>query len=116
MSLITASSVASPLPAIIYGSTNAPKLYFRTDLTTNDQTITFGATSTAVEIINDSTAALVAINFTGAAAAIPTSGTSMVSNHLVRPKEARIFYFQGTLAHVISDTASTTIRVTVWYQ
>lgn len=67
--------------------------------------VSFGATSNGVLVINDSAQYNIAVNFTGTAA-IPSNSTSLVNNHLIRPKEAIFFNVAATEINLICENAS----------
>lgn len=73
--------------------------------------ISIGATTCAIEVINDSPDTNIAVNFT-TTAAIPSNTTSVIANHLVRPKEARFFQVATSSCSIIAASGSQQVRLT----
>lgn len=77
-------------------------------------TITWSATTFAVEIINDDPTINVAIRFDGSAAVIPSNSSSISKSHLIRPKEARYFQVACANCSIIAASGTPQVRVTAW--
>jgi hypothetical protein len=87
--------------------------YFN-NLSTTSVEIDFGAAVVGIEVINDHASNNVAVRFDATDAVIPTVGSSLNEESLVRPKEKRFFGVTAQVINIIASAASTPVRVTGW--
>ena len=87
--------------------------YFNNISTTSIE-IPFTGSIIGIEVMNDHATNNVAIRFDTTDAAIPSAGSSLSPNNIIRPKESRFFAVAATVCNIIASAASTPVRVTGW--
>lgn len=67
-----------------------------------------------VEVINDHATALVGVAFGGSTASAPSDSTNLTTSAEIKPHEASYFAVHVRELSIVSDTASTSVRVRIF--